>query len=642
MKRRTVLTVLITLLLGLYTATLCSTPASASIEPDIRIWKEFMDTSDPPPYELRTEYHWDIEIGVSTNVDLTRATVSDRFGAELKIDSIRIPGTTYTFTYPDYANTYPTKDATVTISGEGTYDLDRGGATFGAKPYEFHIYWSGKSHKIHLEWRIGSLEAGETISIIVRVSTDLNPGGQPEFTSPCEHCLNSGAVLSARWGRNRISRGTPQLCIKVQCPAQLIVDKFNDTNRNGVYDAGDVKIANWQIDVTDPYGVTTTYLTPKTLEITELGTYIITEDLPFPWEQTAVRVDGVYMSPPTLTVAVSIASGESHDVLYGNMLPPPVPAKLTLDKFNDTNRNGVYDAGDVKIADWQIDVTDPYGVMNTYLTPEALEITDFGTYIITEHLSAPWEQTAVRVDGVYIDPPTLTVTVVINAGESHDVLYGNTLPPPPRAELILDKFNDTNRNGVYDIGVDVKIADWQIDVTDPYGVTATYLTPKTLEITDFGTYIITEHLSAPWEQTAVRVDGVYQTPPTLTVTVNINPSESHDVLYGNKLPRPPPPPVGISLHINPISVTVGRPVTFDWTINSPPEITPNYAELYLKAPDGTTIPLATYTSFPPWAGSRVWTSTTPIGTWKVYMDYHYTYLGKGYTVKAYASFYVHT
>jgi len=89
-------------------------------------------------------------------------------------------------------------------------------------------------------------------------------------------------------------------------------------------------------------------------------------------------------------------------------------------------------------------------------------------------------------------------------------------------------------------------------------------------------------------------------------------------------------------------VAVGNPVTFDWTIDSPPEVTPDYAELYLKDPDGTIIPLATYMSFPPWAGSYIWTSTTPTGTWKVYMDYHYTYLGDDYNVKAYGSFYVHT
>ncbi len=96
---------------------------------------------------------------------------------------------------------------------------------------------------------------------------------------------------------------------------------------------------------------------------------------------------------------------------------------------------------------------------------------------------------------------------------------------------------------------------------------------------------------------------------------------------------PPPefpeevPPAGVSLSISPVSVTIPEEVRFDWTITSPPELNPHYAELYLEAPGGGIIPLATYNSFPPWAGSHVWTSTLPTGTWTVYMDYYYDYLG---------------
>jgi len=635
MKKQSFLIVSLVLMLCLSIASIYVTPAIASIEPKVEIWKKFTDTSDPPPYEMRTEYHWDIEIGVRTSVDLERVTVSDRFGAELKIDSITIPGKTYTFTYPNYEEEYPTEDATVTISRVGTYNLNREGVTFGAEPYKFHIYWTGMSHKVHFEkWSIGKLKAGETITIIVRVSTDLNPGGKQEFTSPCEHCINSGAVLKAMWKWRWISRGTEQLCIKVQCAAELILDKFNDLNGNGIYDAGDVMIPDWRIHVTDPYGVTTTYLTPKTLEITEFGTYIVREDLPVGWKQTAVRVDGVYKMPPTLEVTVLINIGETHDVLYGNTAPPP-PAKLILDKFNDINGNGIYDAGDVMIADWRIDVMDPHGVTTTYLTPKALEITDFGTYIITEDLPADWKQTAVRVDGSYIVPPTREVKVTIAAGETHDVLYGNWKPAPPPAKLIVDKFNDRNGNGVFD-GGDVMIVTWEIYVTDPSGVTTTYHTPLSLDITLFGTYTIREDLRVGWVQTAVRVDGSYIVPPTREVKVTIAAGETHDVLYGNWIP--PPPPIGIHISITPIRVTLGNSVTFKWAIESPPEVTPKYAELYLRNPDGVIIPLATYNVFPPWTGSYTWTSTLPTGTWRAYIVYYYTYLGTDYSVRAWGSF----
>ena len=631
MERRTFLTVLLALLLSLSIASIYVAPAIAA-EEEVEIWKEFMDTSDPPPYELRTEYHWDIEIGVWTSVNLRGTRVYDRFSAELKMDSIQIPGKTYTFTYPDYEDKYPTKNAKVTISGEGTHNLDRKGVTFGAEPYKLHIYWSGSSHKIHFEWIIGELKADETITIIVRVSTDLNPGGQQEFTSPCEHCINSGAVVKAKWGSKRISRGTGQLCIKVSCPARLILDKFNDTNRNGIYDAGDVKIANWRIDVTDPYGVTTTYLTPKALEITDFGTYIITEHLPAPWEQTAVRVDSVYQDPPTLTVTVNINTGETHDVLYGNTLPPPLPAKLTLDKFNDTNRNGVYDVGDVKIVDWRIDVTDPHGATTTHLTPKTLEITDFGTYIITEDLPDPWEQTAVRVDGVYIGPPTATVTVDINAGESHDVLYGNMLP---RARLIVEKFNDTDGNGVFD-GEDVMIAGWEIYVTDPDAVTTTYLTPVSLDITLFGTYTIREDLPDGWEQTALFVDGV-AIAPSLEVTVDIDAGEEHRVLYGNHKIPPPPPRIRIGLGLRPSgTIAVCTDVTFRWRIiEDPPDQTiPQKVTLTLTKDGGTPEILYEGFDFPGDFEGEVGWHADEAGDYEVRVRYDYLYLGKAYYASA--------
>ncbi len=98
-------------------------------------------------------------------------------------------------------------------------------------------------------------------------------------------------------------------------------------------------------------------------------------------------------------------------------------------------------------------------------------------------------------------------------------------------------------------------------------------------------------------------------------------------------PEPEELPIGITLRISPISVYVGEDVTFSWVIESPPEVTPLYADLYLENPGGTTIPLETFTDFPTdFTGSYPWTSTTPTGLWTVYMDYYYDYLGSTYMV----------
>jgi hypothetical protein len=542
MKRRTYLTASLILMLILSITAFYITPASACRRrPEVEIWKKFLDTSDPPPYQLKTEYHWDIEIGIWTSVDLKCARVYDRFGAELKIDNIKIDyeqdGTideTYEFNYPNYEEKYPTWRAEVTINGGEPQRLNWRGVRFGDKPYKFRIYWTGKSHKIHFQWIIGELAADTTVTIIIGVSTDLNPGGQQEYTSPCEHCINSGAVLKAKWEYRKcrwrwLSAETEELCIKVECG--------------------------------------------------------------------------------------------------------PTPATLNLDKFNDINGNGVYDAGDIKIADWSIQVMDPYGVTTTYnLMPTVVEITEFGTYTITEDLPDGWEQTAVEVDGVYKESPTLTVMVDIDEGETHSVLYGNReTPPPPPARLIVEKFNDTDGNGFYDVGVDVMITDWQISVTDPDDVTTSYSTlPISLEITKFGDYNITEDLPEGWEQTALFVDGGMW-PISPEVILNIKPGEEYSVLYGNqKLPPPKPPKIKISLGAPIGDIPVCTWVTFTWAVTEdPPGMTvPLKVTVTLEKPDGTVIEiLYEGTEFPEaWTGEKNWHAETP-GDYIVKVFYEYTYEG---------------
>ena len=435
MKKRTFLTATLCIVLVLYATSIADAkllaPSVAYARPDIiSVCKRIVpEDSSPPPYEMRTYYHWDIEIRVSTDVQLADANVYDRFGGELKLDRITVPGgPTYTFTYPDYPTDYITKEAEVSISGVDTVDLDKDGVSFGNGQYEFFIYWSGKTHKIHFQWIIGTIEPGE-ISVILRVSTDYNPGGQPEFTSPCEHCLNSGAALHARWRGRRISAYSDRLCVKVECAARLLIDKFDDIDGDGILDAGEPRIPGWQVDVTDPLEVVTTYPTPVDLEITEYGDYIITEEIRADWTQTALIVDGIPQTvDPTTTVTVNI--GETHEVLYGNTYCPPL-GRLVVKKFHDTNNNGELDGTDVWLTSWTVDVTDPDSITTTYTTvPVDLTITNFGDYTTEEDIPAGWVQTALFINGVkQTTSPTATVT--INPGETYEIWYGNYQQPPP-------------------------------------------------------------------------------------------------------------------------------------------------------------------------------------------------------------------
>jgi len=728
MEKQKFVTTTLCILLVLYATFVFTAPSFAS--PSVSICKRFLDTSDSGPYEMRKIYHWDIEIRVLTDVALTDANVYDRFGGELKIDHITIPSTgkTWTFTYPNYPNDYPTRKATVTIDGM-TYKLDSDIAKFGTKPYGFIIYWSGMTHKVNFQWVIGNLPAGYT-SIIVGVSTDLNPGGKQEFTSPCEHVLNSGAALKAKCGSRLISAYSESLCVKVACPGKLLIDKFNDANGNGLFDLGELKITGWRVDVTDPYGVVTTYYTPVDLEINDYGAYIITEEVRTDWTQTAVFVDGVPQTvDPTVTVTINL--GETREVLYGNTYCPP-PGRLGIKKFYDKDNDGVFDGTDEWLAGWDVDVTDPSGDVSTLSTPVGLSITEFGVYSITEHLPPYWVQTALIVDGVpqAVDP---TATVTVNSGDSRIVIYGNWLPP---GCLQVKKFHDKDGNGVFDDGTDEWITGWNIDVEDPSGDTATYPTPVKLEITEFGLYTITEDLPAGWEQTVVFVDGIPQAlDPTTTVTVD--PGEPHEVIYGNKLSagrliikkfndtdgngvfdgsdvwltswnidvtdpsgdltsysalpvdlvitefgkytiteaipagwvqtvvfvdgmvqtldptvtvtvdpgashevvygNGRPPKITVSLSVSPFSQSVGKNIVFSWSIINPVGATPIHVTLTLIDPLGGTIVFDEGVTL---IGSETWTAKAPTGYWLVLMTYEYKWAGTVYTAGTFSDFQV--
>lgn len=81
----------------------------------------------------------------------------------------------------------------------GDLELLSANATIGSL-----VTWTtGKTEKVHLTWDgIGTLNPGESATLMLLVSTDTNTGtgngkkaGHQEFTSDGEYCLNSGATV---------------------------------------------------------------------------------------------------------------------------------------------------------------------------------------------------------------------------------------------------------------------------------------------------------------------------------------------------------------------------------------------------------------------------------------------------------------
>ena len=207
---------------------------------------------------------------------------------------------------------------------------------------------------------------------------------------------------------------------------RLTVRKFHDKNINGVQDEGEDDITGWAVYITDPLGVTNTYYTPVDIETVNEGTYTVVEDTPTGTQQTVSILDGAIVSlyptaNPKVFVEVAGTSGETHEVVYGNV----GLGQITAWKIYDRNGNGEADEGEPGVPGWQIelegtDVTGaPVGPIVQTTGPDGS--TTFanllpGTYTVTELLpDGNWEPTgptsfSVTIESSLTDSTTLSGT----------------------------------------------------------------------------------------------------------------------------------------------------------------------------------------------------------------------------------------
>lgn len=129
--------------------------------------------------DLNEDWKFLMEITVTNDSggELTNLLVKDNFGGDLEL--LEVGGVSVT---------QPTNKKDTWIGSGGA-----AGVT---------IMWTGKTLKAHMEWAIPSIADGQTATLVVVVSTDVNTGtgngkkpGHQEYTSEGEHCLNSGPTV---------------------------------------------------------------------------------------------------------------------------------------------------------------------------------------------------------------------------------------------------------------------------------------------------------------------------------------------------------------------------------------------------------------------------------------------------------------
>lgn len=195
---------------------------------------------------------------------------------------------------------------------------------------------------------------------------------------------------------------------------EITVRKFHDENANGIKDEGEVEIIGWEVGYTDPLGLSDTLFTPETILAAESGTYTFVEDTPSGTLQTVSILDGAIQSlyptaDPTVVVEVAGDSGETHEIIYGDIGLGWIKACKIYDRDGD----GVADPDEPGIAGWKMELTGTdvtgasVGPFYQYTGEDGC--TTFvdllpGTYTVTEILpTGYWESTSLTSYTVIIE-----------------------------------------------------------------------------------------------------------------------------------------------------------------------------------------------------------------------------------------------
>ncbi|MHC4931948.1 MAG: hypothetical protein ACYTGV_07155 [Planctomycetota bacterium] len=159
-----------------------------------------------------------------------------------------------------------------------------------------------------------------------------------------------------------------------------------------------------------------------------------------------IPVNGEYYAPANYHGFIP-AKSKTDNYKVKHRGKTPEPAELTIRKFHDSNVNGIWDAGEDEITGWSVSVVDPLSVQTTVYTKAMLLAEPAGLWTITEATPSATLQTVGILDGSVVSKiptanPTVLVTVKGDAGETHEVIFGNVGLGSIQACKIYDRDGD--------------------------------------------------------------------------------------------------------------------------------------------------------------------------------------------------------
>jgi hypothetical protein len=383
------------------------------------------------------------------------------------------------------------------------------GRTYTKGPKTYDCYKDGKQFGMH-DLGVDVDHSAVTIQLMPYDDTPNKGGVYKAWATPTADFLGDNSSVDNPCGNGCFHGFLPAASktdnFKAKStriePPRITVRKFIDTDGDGVWDAGEPEVGTtylfngggWPVHVTDPNGAVTDGFTPFTYLAGFGGNYLVCEEVPAGWGQTAAFLDGVSKPVnPCVTVNVAFTSGETHEVVFGNFDCFTVSGK----KINDLDGDGVADPGEPGIAGWRIDLyrnggVTPYATTST--GPDgsySFTVCVGGNFEVREETRAGWNPTS--------------PTSIWFVGQSGVDRTGLNFLNFGCFTVSGKKINDLNGNGVVN-GGETGLAGWTIRLYrngELYDETTTNAQGEwSFTVCEGGYYEVWEEVQDDWVQTA--------------------------------------------------------------------------------------------------------------------------------------------
>ena len=231
---------------------------------------------------------------------------------------------------------------------------------------------------------------------------------------------------------------------------------FEDTNGNGVQDAGEPDYAGAKVNITDENGNTVTATTDANGKYCQDGIEAGSVEVVVDPNSLPAGATITTENPTTITVE----AGQNNPAGADGFEPAPTTGKVCGKVFEDTNGNGVQDAGEPDYAGAKVNITDETG--NTVTAT-----TDANGQYCQDGIEAGSVEVVVDPDSLPSGATITTenpTTITVEAGQNNPA-GADGFKPGPTGTVCGVVFADINKNGRIDYG-EPGLANITVTITD--------------------------------------------------------------------------------------------------------------------------------------------------------------------------------